>query len=100
MLLRDFLIRDLQRVEVVEVYQRYVNFCVFCLYFNCDKDLLFGNSFLVWEKVLLFFNLKEVVVEFLFGDLKKKSDGGGYEQFFSRGSMVFVFIIVIGDILK
>lgn len=74
--LRDFLIRDPQRVEAAEVYQRHVNLCVFCSHFNCDKDLSLGNSLSAWEKALLPFNLKEVVVEFLFGDLKKKSDRG------------------------
>lgn len=39
--------------------------------FNHDKELLFGKHFQLRERVLLLFNLKKVVVEFLFGDRKR-----------------------------
>lgn len=60
-----------------EVSGRLVSFHVFCSHFNCDKELSLGNSLSAWEKALLPFSLKKVVVEFLFGDLRKRVTEAG-----------------------
>lgn len=68
---RDVLIHDPQRVGAAELYQRRVNLHVSRLHCNCDK-LSLGNSLSAWEKALLPFNRRKVVVEFLSGDQEKK----------------------------
>lgn len=56
-------------------YQRHVNLHVFCSHFNCDKELSLGNSFSAWEKALLPFDSREVVVDFLFRDQEERMTG-------------------------
>lgn len=95
---RDVLIHDPQRVGAAELHQRRVNLRVSRLHCNCDK-LSLGNSLSAWEKALLPFNRRKVMVEFLSGDQgKKKSDWGRHVILPSRRSQAPAFIMVTGDI--
>lgn len=77
---------------MAEVYQRHVNLHVFCSHFNCDKELSLGNSLSAWEKALLPFDSREVVVDFLFRDQEERMTGR-HVILPSRSSRAPAFII-------
>ena len=87
-------------IHVAEVQQRRVNLLVFRSRFNCDKALSLGNSLPAGGEASLPFSLKEVVLEFLFGDQKKQVTEAEVRSSPAEESGLWAFIVSTGDTLK